>query len=98
MTFTLIDDDDDAENIHTRVISPSDHYVSDAIKVQIIPEKRGVFLKHTEYEVSSEKYVHSLPIYSTMTHHLHYLTSSVIFFRLSLKIISVQLIAATMTL
>lgn len=27
-------------------------YISDTIKVKAIPEKRGTFLKHTEYEVS----------------------------------------------
>lgn len=26
-------------------------YISDAIQVNVIPEKKGTFLKHTEYEV-----------------------------------------------
>lgn len=26
-------------------------YISDTIKVAVIPEKKGTFLKHTEYEV-----------------------------------------------
>ena len=30
----------------------SDRYISDVIKVQIIPEKKGNFLKYTAYEVS----------------------------------------------
>jgi hypothetical protein len=30
----------------------SPRFVSDVIKVVAIPEKRGGFLKHTEYEVS----------------------------------------------
>lgn len=31
---------------------PTDsRYISDLIKVTVIPEKKGTFLKHTEYEV-----------------------------------------------
>lgn len=32
-------------------LSADTHYISDNIKVLLIPEKRGTFLKHTEYEV-----------------------------------------------
>ena len=39
----------DAEN------SIDNRYISDTIKVKVIPEKRGTFLKHTEYEVSNSK-------------------------------------------
>ncbi|KAG5682354.1 hypothetical protein PVAND_011711 [Polypedilum vanderplanki] len=35
---------------------PSDRYISDVIKVKIVPEKKGGFLKYTEYEISSENY------------------------------------------
>lgn len=32
-------------------MSTDNRYISDTIKVILIPEKRGTFLKHTEYEV-----------------------------------------------
>lgn len=37
------------------VLSPDNRYISDTIIVSLIPEKKGTFLKHTEYEVSNEE-------------------------------------------
>lgn len=34
----------------------SDRYISDAIEIEILPEKKGVFWKHTEYRIKSENY------------------------------------------
>lgn len=32
-------------------MSSDNRFISDTIKVNVIPEKKGTFLKHTEYEV-----------------------------------------------
>jgi hypothetical protein len=53
LRFVIVTDEEE-EDRQDKKLSPSDRYISDKIKVEIIPEKRGVFLKHTEYQVSDE--------------------------------------------
>ncbi|CRK97232.1 CLUMA_CG010628, isoform A [Clunio marinus] len=36
-------------------LSSDNYYISDTIKVILLPERKGTFIKHTEYEIKSEK-------------------------------------------
>ncbi|XP_070500961.1 sorting nexin-8-like [Chironomus tepperi] len=53
----LLSDKDEVSTAESEeASSSSDRYISDVIKVTIIPEKKGNFMKYTAYNVSSENY------------------------------------------
>lgn len=54
----------------------------DTIQVELIPEKKGLFLKHVEYQVTSEVGAHETCVNNMFTHiNVYTLARNLLFFK-----------------